>query len=60
MSVTQSHSTNIKQGQEAARGSGMLARISKRDLRAFADTIDSVVSPSVDRGILRYCAIGVF
>jgi hypothetical protein len=35
MSVTQSHSTNIKQGQEATRGSGMLARISKRDFASF-------------------------
>jgi hypothetical protein len=35
MSVTQSHSTNIKQVQEAARGSGMLARISTRDFASF-------------------------
>jgi hypothetical protein len=35
MSVTQSHSTNTKQGQEAARGSGMPARISIRDFASF-------------------------
>jgi hypothetical protein len=35
MSVTQPRSINTKQGQEAARGSGMLARISKRDFASI-------------------------
>ncbi len=35
MSVTQSHSTNIKHGQGVARGSGMLACISTCDSVSF-------------------------
>jgi hypothetical protein len=48
--VPTSTRTNIKQGQKPAEAAVCL----RAPARNFAETIDSVVPPSADRGNLRY------